>query len=236
MLVVLVYHKVSRSRANDLYTISDKDLFIHLQMVQKSGIPVVDPRALSTGWNRSQPGIMLTFDDGTEDHVDTVRPLLHDFKIPGLFYVSTGKLEESGYMTAAHLGRLSDEGHTIGSHSHSHRRMDRMPAAEVAQELRRSASLIEDIAGERPLFFAPPGGLSSRELVCAAREEGYRLFRTMRWGYNRLFDPMSIEVVPMTDLTGIPFLACALEGRGEWLLKLGFFAKTGWRAAREHWT
>jgi hypothetical protein len=49
----------------------------------------------------------------------------------------------------------------------------------------------------------------------------------MEWGYNRSFDPMRIQVVPMTGSWGFQFLKLALRGKGEWALKILYHLKNG---------
>jgi hypothetical protein len=51
----------------------------------------------------------------------------------------------------------------------------------------------------------------------------------MDWGYNRLFDPMRIEIVPVTDALGTYFLKYALRGRLERTLKFSYHLKNGLR-------
>jgi peptidoglycan/xylan/chitin deacetylase (PgdA/CDA1 family) len=95
-----------------------------------------------------------------------------------------------------------------------------MSREAIAHELAASARILGEVTGERPIHFAPPGGLYSRIVVQEAHRAGYRFFRTMNWGYNRRLRPMAIAVVPMTNGAGMRFLESALRGRGEWTLKL----------------
>jgi peptidoglycan/xylan/chitin deacetylase (PgdA/CDA1 family) len=225
MLVFLVYHKVQDDGEGDIYTISPTDFLAQLSTVQQASLPIINPRMLSESKNYPQHGIVFTFDDGTSDHFRNVRSLLREFAVPALFYVSTGKLDRNGYLSQEQVRLLWEDGHIIGSHAHSHKRLDVMPMTQVRQELELSAIAIQNITGQRPVHFALPGGFYNRSVQEVAQEVGYVFCRTMDWGYNKIFNPMQIEIVPMTDALGTYFLKHALHGRLERVLKFTYYLK-----------
>lgn len=230
MLVFLVYHKIQDRGDDDIYTVSSTSFLAQLSMVQQAGLPILDPRVLSGSREHCQSGVVFTFDDGTPDHFQVVRPLLREFDIQALFYISTAKLNGDKHLTAEQVRLLTENGHTIGSHSHSHTRLDGMLWQQVRQELEVSAIALQNIIDQRPVHFAPPGGFYNRSVQEIAQQVGYSYCRTMDWGYNRLFDPMRIEVVPMTGILGTSFLSCALQGRFEQALKVIYHFKNSLRA------
>jgi peptidoglycan/xylan/chitin deacetylase (PgdA/CDA1 family) len=198
-------------------------------MVQQAGLPILNPRVLSGSRELWHSGVILTFDDGTTDHFRVVRPLLREFGIQALFYISTAKLNRDNYLTSEQVRQLWESGHTIGSHSHMHQRLDMKPWGQVTQELELSAMAIQNVIGQPPVHFAPPGGFYNRSIQEIAQRIGYAFCRTMDWGYNRSFDPMRIEVVPVTDVLGTQFLKYALSGRLEWALKASYHFKNAIR-------
>jgi peptidoglycan/xylan/chitin deacetylase (PgdA/CDA1 family) len=230
MLVFLVYHKIQdHHRKGDIYTVSPTSFMAQLSMVQQAGLPILNPRVLSRSRDHWQSGVVLTFDDGTTDHFEVVRPLLREFGIQALFYISTTRLNRDKYLTSEQVRQLWESGHTIGSHSHVHKRLDVEPWEQVTQELELSAMAIQNIIGQLPVHFAPPGGFYNRSVQEIAQRVGYSFCRTMDWGYNRLFDPMRIEIVPVTDALGTYFLKYALSGRLEQTLKFSYHLKNGLR-------
>jgi peptidoglycan/xylan/chitin deacetylase (PgdA/CDA1 family) len=231
MLVFLVYHKLQDDKKGDIYTISPTSFLAQLSTVQQAGLPIFNPCMLSESKEYPQDGIVFTFDDGTSDHFQNVRPLLREFGIPALFYVSTAKLDRDGYLSSEQVRLLWEDGHIIGSHAHSHKRLDIMPVTQVRQELELSAAAIQSLVGQRPIHFAPPGGFYNRSVQEAARQARYTCCRTMDWGYNRPLDPMRIEVVPMTGAWGFLFLKLALCRKGELALKILYHVKNGLRGA-----
>lgn len=229
MLLFLVYHKVENGIKDDIYSVTRESFVTHLRLVKKSGIKIVDSRCMSARWLDHQDGVIFTFDDGTIDHFETVLPILGEFEIPALFYVPTAKLSRKGYLSEEQVYLLFAEGHTIGSHGHSRKRLDVLPKISLKTELEDSCAIIQGIIGERPLHFAPPGGFYNRQVQQAAQRAGYEFFRTMRWGYNCSFEPMRIEVAPMTNTLNRKFIERTLHGKGERLLKLMYLLKNGLR-------
>jgi peptidoglycan/xylan/chitin deacetylase (PgdA/CDA1 family) len=233
MLIFLVYHKVQELHSEGvIYTVSPTNFTTQLSMVQQADLPILNPHVLSGLRGHWQSGVILTFDDGTTDHFEIVRPLLKEFGIQALFYISTARLNRDKYLKSEQVRLLWESGHTIGSHSHVHKRLDVEPREQVTQELELSAMAIQKIVGQRPVHFAPPGGFYNRSVQEIAQRIGYSFCRTMDWGYNRLFDSMRIEIVPMTNVLGTYFLKHALNGRLERILKLTHHMKNGFRNFR----
>lgn len=224
MLLFLVYHRITESRDGDFRSIHPETLRRHLDDIVAAGIPVIDPG--SPALSDLASGVALSFDDATIDHFAIARPLLSDVGLPGLFFVPTARLDSDGYLSTRQLAILSAEGHTIGSHSHTHRRFDLLPEPAVRHELETSRSRIQEILGRPPLYLAPPGGLYRASAITIAEQVGYRFFRTMKWGFNRSFNAREIQVVPMVTPWSELFLDWALRGRHEGALKLTYRLKT----------
>ena len=96
----------------------------------------------------------------------------------------TAKLDRAGYLTSKLVTELSRAGQTIGLHSHEHRRLDWLGEEDIRVQMQLSHRIIEDLTGEPPVFFAPPGGYMNRRIRDIALETGIRVIRTTRWGYN----------------------------------------------------
>ncbi len=111
-----------------------------------------------------RPGVVLTFDDGTADWVEHVLPALERHDAPAAFYVATDFVErrvpfpaDGRPITWPGLRELASSPLvTIGSHTHRHVLLDRLPAPEVAEDLRTSIELLGDKVGVVPRHFAYP--------------------------------------------------------------------------------
>lgn len=117
-----------------------------------------------TGPGPVEPGVVLTFDDGTADWIDVVAPILARHGVPATFYLTTaypsGDLplpDDEPCITWQGVDELAASGvATIGSHTHSHLLLDRLDPAAIDDELDRSIELIGARTGNRPAHFAYP--------------------------------------------------------------------------------
>ena len=199
MILVLTYHKVLRGPdpESELYTIKAEQLERQLELLAQSGVPALSPAQLAECEPPSQPACLLSFDDGTADHYEVVLPLLTRYGYRGVFFVPTSKLDRPGYLLSKQVAEMSRAGQTIGLHSHVHQRLDGLGDEDIRAQMQRSRLIIGDLTGERPVFFAPPGGYVNRRVRDIALESGIRVIRTMRWGYNRNPDFADLECVPI---------------------------------------
>ena len=185
-LVILIYHRVGG------HTPVSVDLPLplfssQLALLAVEWTPVTLDRAaeLLTAPEAPSgpPPVCLTFDDGTADFVDEAVPALVAHRVPATLYVATDHVEvgrpfPNGGRPASWAGlrdALSTGLVTIGSHTHTHRLLDRAGGAEAATELDRSIVLIEDRLGVECRHFAYPKALLGSP---AAEAEVRRRFRT----------------------------------------------------------
>lgn len=127
-----------------------------------------------------EPGVVITFDDGTADWIDVAAPILIRHNTPATFYLTTAYPEGTHPLpdgepaiSWAGVRELADTGvATIGSHTHTHTLLDRLPPAEIAEELDRSIELIGQHTGVAPRHFAYPKALEPS--VPAATAVGQR--------------------------------------------------------------
>ena len=75
---------------------------------------------------------------------------------------------------------IAAEGIEVAAHSHTHPQLDRVPAAVISDEVRRSRCLLEDKLGFAVDGFAYPFGYWDRAARAAVAAAGYPL-RLSRW-------------------------------------------------------
>jgi peptidoglycan/xylan/chitin deacetylase (PgdA/CDA1 family) len=185
-LVVLIYHRVGGHTPVSVDL--PRPLFgEQLAALADGWAPVtLDAAADLLAGRASPPGpppISVTFDDGTADFVDEAVPELVAHGIPATLFVATDYVEAgrpfpdngrpaswAGLRDAVSTGFV-----TIGSHTHTHRLLDRVEGPEAAVELDRSVGLIEDRLGAACHHFAYPKALPGSP---AAEQEVRRRFRT----------------------------------------------------------
>lgn len=126
--------------------------------------------------------VVLTFDDGTADFVDEAVPILARHGVPATLYVATRYVDEGidfpddGHPAswAGLADALSTGVVTIGSHTHSHALLDRLPTREVGPELDRSRELIAEHLGVEAHHFAYPKALAGSPAAAGAVAERFR--------------------------------------------------------------
>src|SRR5882757_914849 len=78
--------------------------------------------------------VSLTFDDGAADQ-STAAQLLASHGMRGTFYVNSGRLGTSGYLTPASTVQLQSSGQEIGGHTLSHPDLPTLSASQQQHEI-----------------------------------------------------------------------------------------------------
>jgi peptidoglycan-N-acetylglucosamine deacetylase len=122
--------------------------------------------------------IYLTYDDGPNPTATpAVLDLLRAEQVPATFFVIDRHLTPD---TAPIVRRAFEEGHAVGLHSHTRRKM-LMRSGDLARTLTAAADRIEQLAGHRPCrAFRPHGGGRSSEMMAALERIDYQL---VGWGF-----------------------------------------------------
>lgn len=163
-VTVLIYHRVGGGSGLQIDLSPDR----FDEQVRELAPRAVDlVRALELLPAAPPPGpdpVVLTFDDGTADVVDVALPVLMRHGVPATLYVATDFVERgepfpAGGRPASWAG-LRDAVATglvaLGSHTHRHVLLDRLPPQEIDEELRRSVELLEDRVQVEVADFAYP--------------------------------------------------------------------------------
>ncbi len=153
---------------------------------------------------QSLPGVHLTFDGGWRGTLDFAGPLLEGHRAEALLFVTTGLIGQPEFVTSEELRNASRSVFRIGSHSHSHRLLNRLSDGEVREELTRSKQILEDLLGEEIDTLSLPGGAGDRRVVQIARDIGYRLLFTSDMQVNSRHTSASrIGRVPIGQATSL---------------------------------
>jgi hypothetical protein len=119
-----------------------------------------------------KPGLLFTFDDGYLNHFEIAAPLLEEFGLHGIFFISPGLLEDAPkedgcgsasiqtrasnrkgpelsrrgeFMTAEEVLSLHQRGHEIGFHTYHHSWLKGISDDRLEYELCSGASTIETL-------------------------------------------------------------------------------------------
>lgn len=223
-LVVLIYHRVGRRSAIEVdlprAAFADQMAFLAAEttvVTLSEGLArLADPAPA-----RSRM-VAVTFDDGTADFADEAVPVLAEHGVPATLYVATGFLDEGrsfpddgAPLSWAALADVASTGVVdVGSHTHSHALLDRLPGAQIAGELDRSVELIAEHVGKPPAHFAYPKAVMGSPAADAAirdRFESAALAGTRVNEYGRT-DPYRLARSPIQVSDGTRWFEAKTRG------------------------
>jgi len=122
--------------------------------------------------------VLLTFDDGPHPRVTpAVLDRLREHGARAIFFVVGKNVQRAPDL----LGRIVQEGHVLGNHSHDHQRHGALDVAGWRADLHRCQTVIEQHAGIRPRLFRPPCGCLSPASLYAPWSLG---LRTVTWSVD----------------------------------------------------
>lgn len=120
--------------------------------------------------------VYLTFDDGP---VSTITPqildILKDNEVPATFFCLGEYVNRNKEITQ----RAYEEGHTIASHTYTHKKAMFSSLETFKTEIAKTADAIEEAVGEKPKFFRVPYGTKlNQSYKDYLEKEGYQ---TIGW-------------------------------------------------------
>jgi len=223
--VVLIYHRVGRR--SELAVDLPLPLYqAQMEELTAAGRVVSLGTVLSLLARPEEPPVhpvVVTFDDGTADFADLALPVLSAMGAPATLYVATDFIDSGRSFphagTPLSWGALRDVVSTglvtIGSHTHTHALLDRLPPDQVAEELDRSIKLIEDHLGQTPEHFAYPKALLGSEVAQAAVRARFRSAAVAGTRPNRYgrTDPYRLHRSPVQLADGMRWFRQKARGR-----------------------
>lgn len=125
--------------------------------------------------------VCFSFDDGGDSFITRIAPILEKYGKTGLFFISTKYIDTPGFLTSDQIRDLSNRGHIIGSHSHSHpQNISILPKCDIFNEWKTSISILSSILGKPVSIASIPNGYESRNVILCAKEVGITDLYTSR--------------------------------------------------------
>ncbi|MFI5429884.1 polysaccharide deacetylase family protein [Aeromicrobium sp. UC242_57] len=107
--------------------------------------------------------VSLTFDDGNSDQM-AAAAIMKAHSMPGTFYVNSGSIGQSGFLTRAQLDALAADGHEIGGHTLNHTDLTTLPNDEAKRQICLDRANLIDW-GFAPRSFAFPFAMTSTAIA-----------------------------------------------------------------------
>jgi peptidoglycan/xylan/chitin deacetylase (PgdA/CDA1 family) len=193
-LVALMYHALYRDAAeleaidaeDRPYALDVAEFRRHLDAIESLGAAV---HSLNPASGASEPAdrlaVLITFDDGHASNHALAYPELVRRGWPGVFLVTSDFIgRRPGFCNWDNLREMANAGMTVGSHGKTHRFLDTVSDAELADELRESKQAIEEHTGVPVDCISFPGGRYDRRALRLGAALGLRHFLTSELGTN----------------------------------------------------
>ena len=186
-LFVLIYHRVGAGQGQEM----DEPLAMFRRQMEwlsqnASVVPLVEGLDRMAAGPFERDHVAITFDDGYREVFTEAWPVLRDLTLPATLFLATGFLQgespapiREGRDTPGaaarplgwdEVGEMAATGLVeVGSHTHTHRDLDRLSAAEAEDECERSNAVLLERAGVTPETFAYPRAVVGNADVVASR-------------------------------------------------------------------
>jgi peptidoglycan/xylan/chitin deacetylase (PgdA/CDA1 family) len=157
----LTYHRVVPKNVTYTYALTTDQFRQHLN-------------ALRNQLPASSLGAKITFDDGNRTQFESAVPLLSEFGIKAIFFVTAGWTGvNKGSMDGRELREIANAGHTIGAHGLTHKLLTHCSNEEIHNELSVSKQKLEEFTGQRVSTISMPGGRYNERVLKACAAAGY---------------------------------------------------------------
>lgn len=121
---------------------------------------------LTTGKPLPPKPLIITFDDGYEDHYWNAFPLLQKYGFMATFFVITDFIDENrpGYLTWKQVEEMARAGMEFGAHGRDHSSLKGKPLDYLVWQILGSRQTLE-AHGIEPRFFSYPFGFYDDEVI-----------------------------------------------------------------------
>ena len=176
---ILCYHQIrdwkptDSKRAKD-YIVPPAEFRAQMKLLADSGYHAILPDQLMNYLKYGDPlpekPFMLSFDDTDLDQFTHAKPVMDEYNFKAVFFIMTVSLNKPRYMSKDQVKQLSDEGHTIGSHTWDHMNVKKFEEKDWAIQVEKPLKQLEGITGKPVRYFAYPFGLWKPEVIPGIRD------------------------------------------------------------------
>lgn len=199
---VLSYHNISNN-GNSIYTIKPPVFEKHMCYLSVNNYRSISLERFSK--LVSKKSVIITFDDGYKDTYTYAIPILKKYKLKAVFFVCPGLIKEfpDKYMSWKDLKNLSNQGHSIQSHTMNHLNMLRLDKNRIIEEAKLSKSILERKLKVPVDYMAYPYGKFNKHIEKLCLSVGYKGLFTTNFGLNDTSKALKkAKRIPVTNRDG----------------------------------
>lgn len=164
MQVVLMYHDVYRHDPKESGFCRERDFLYKMKSREfEKQVRTISDYLKEN--NLRKESVVFTFDDGGSSFYTIIAPILEQYGFKGIFFVSTNYIGDETFLTAEQIQELSNRGHIIGSHAHTHEHLYTLSDDQIHNEWRTSIKILSKIIGKEIEYASIPNGDVSKNVL-----------------------------------------------------------------------
>ncbi len=182
--IILTYHSVRNFDQNDSIFAENFITSIpvfeqEMKYLKDNNFNVISPEDLlnliQSNATSSQKNVIITFDDGYLNNYIYAVPILEKNNFHATFFIYSNAISKFKIaMTWKNLKDLVANGNSIGGHTKSHPKLDRLKIVQkMEDEIAGNKKILEEKLNTKVNFFAYPYGLRSALAIQKVKEAGY---------------------------------------------------------------
>lgn len=121
--------------------------------------------------------VIFTFDDGGVSFLTIIAPILEKYGFKGIFFIATKYIGTPLFLTTKQLNELSERGHIIGSHSHTHSELSLLVKDQIDAEWKESVNIVKKYC-DSVVTASIPNGATNKYVEKSALAHGINVLYT----------------------------------------------------------
>ena len=212
--ICLMYHKITKKESGDKWSTQLDILKQQIAIVKDLGCTLARCDDILES---QEPACCISFDDGLSDESGAFEYLINQ-KIPFTIFAVSSLLGKDGYLEHEEISELAEQGSvSIGSHSASHIRLDRLQENQLLHELTTSKTHLEQVCRKPVTMFSYPYGRYNRKTVSVTRKAGYKTcFTSSLKPIAKECDPLLVPRIEIWQDESYSTLLQKLRGSWGW--------------------